>query len=78
VTIQENLAAVSGADGGEKCGTYADCVSLLKDGKDIQYQGPSSVGPFNANNDPSSAFIGIYKFEESNKPVWVSAVEGKS
>ena len=77
-TIQANLAAVSGANGGEKCGTYADCVALLADGKDIQYQGPSSVGPFNENNDPSSAFIGIYKFNESNKPDWVSAVEGKS
>ena len=77
-TIQANLAAVSGANGGEKCGTYADCVALIKDGKDIQYQGPSAVGPFNKNNDPSSAFIGIYKYDGTNVPVWVSAVEGKS
>jgi len=78
VTIQQNLAAVSGADGGEKCSTYADCVALLKDGKAIQYQGPSSVGPFNKNNDPSSAFVGIYKYDDKNVPAWVSAVEGKS
>jgi len=78
VTIQENLAAVSGANGGEKCTTYADCVALLKDGKAIQYQGPSSVGPFNKNNDPSSAFVGIYKYDDKNVPAWVSAVEGKS
>jgi len=77
-TIQKNLPAVSGADGGEKCTTYADCVALLKDGKKIQYQGPSAVGPFNKNNDPSSAFIGIYKYDDKNVPVWVSAVEGKS
>ena len=76
--IQENLAAVSGANGGEKCTTYADCVALIKDGKEIQYQGPSSVGPFNAKNDPSSAFIGIYKYNDVNVPVWASAVEGKS
>ncbi|MEY2698904.1 MAG: hypothetical protein RL720_860, partial [Actinomycetota bacterium] len=76
--IQENLAAVSGANGGEKCTTFADCVALIKDGKDIQYQGPSSVGPFNAKNDPSSAFIGIYKYNDVNVPVWASAVEGKS
>jgi len=78
VTIQENLAAVSGANGGEKCTTYADCVALLKDGKAIQYQGPSSVGPFNKSNDPSSAFVGIYKYDDKNVPAWVSAVEGKS
>jgi neutral amino acid transport system substrate-binding protein len=78
VTIQANLAAVSGANGGEKCTTFADCVALLKDGKDIQYQGPSSIGPFNKNNDPSSAFIGIYKYNDKNVPVWATAVEGKS
>ena len=78
MTIQENLAAVSGANGGEKCTTYADCVALIKDGKDIQYQGPSGVGPFNKNNDPSSAFVGIYKYNDKNVPVWASAVEGKS
>ena len=78
VTIQANLAAVSGANGGEKCTTYADCVALIKDGKDVQYQGPSGVGPFNKNNDPSSAFVGIYKYDDKNVPVWASAVEGKS
>jgi neutral amino acid transport system substrate-binding protein len=77
-TIQANLAAVSGANGGEKCSTFADCVALIEAGDDIQYQGPSSVGPFNAKNDPSSAFIGIYKYNDVNVPVWESAVEGKS
>jgi neutral amino acid transport system substrate-binding protein len=84
-TIQKNLHAVSGAndDGtpnssATQCKTYADCLKLIKDGKDIQYQGISSVGPFNAKNDPSSAFIGIYKYDDDNKPVWQSAVEGKS
>ena len=78
VTIQANMAAVSGANGGTKCATFGECVALIKDGKDIQYQGPSSVGPFNAKNDPSSAFIGIYKYDAKNIPVWGSAVEGKS
>jgi len=77
-TIQKNLPAVSGANGGTKCTSYADCVALLKDKKDIQYQGPSGVGPFNKNNDPSSAFVGIYKYDDKNVPVWASAVEGKS
>jgi len=76
-TIQKNLAAVSGANGGEECSTYKDCVALIKDGKDIQYKGQAGVGPFNADNDPSSAFIGVYKYGADNKNVWVKAVEGE-
>ncbi|GEL44941.1 amino acid ABC transporter substrate-binding protein [Cellulomonas hominis] len=75
-TIQANLAAVSGADGGEKCSTFADCVELLDAGEDIQYVGQSGIGPFNEDNDPSSAFIGVYQYGADNKNVWVKAVEG--
>ena len=75
-TIQKNLAAVSGANGGEECKSFADCVKLLDAGKDIQYKGQAGVGPFNADNDPSSAFIGVYKYGNDNKNVWVKAVEG--
>jgi branched-chain amino acid transport system substrate-binding protein len=77
-TIQENYAAVSGATGGEECNTYADCVALLEDGSEIQYSGPSGIGPINDQNDPSSAFIGIYSFDADNKPVLTSTVEGSS
>ncbi|MBD3778734.1 ABC transporter substrate-binding protein [Cellulomonas sp. ES6] len=75
-TIQANLAAVSGADGGEECSTFADCVELLDGGSDIHYVGQAGTGPFNADNDPSSAFIGVYKYGADNKNVWVKAVEG--
>jgi branched-chain amino acid transport system substrate-binding protein len=75
-TIQANMAAVSGADGGEECSTFADCVALLDDGSDIHYVGQSGIGPFNSDNDPSSAFIGVYKYGADNKNVWVKAVEG--
>jgi neutral amino acid transport system substrate-binding protein len=77
-TIQANMAAVSGANGGEVCSTYADCIKLIADGKDIEYQGNSGVGPFNANNDPSSAFIGIFTYDETNAYVFQSAIEGAS
>lgn len=43
---------------------------LLKDGKDIQYQGQTGIGPFNKNNDLSSANIGVYTFDKDNKPVF--------
>ena len=77
VTIQKNLAAVSGATNGEECTTFADCAALIKDGKEIRYKGPSGIGPFDKENDPSSAFVGIYTFNSDNKNELTSTVEGK-
>ncbi|MFC4784653.1 ABC transporter substrate-binding protein [Nocardioides sp. MAHUQ-72] len=77
-TIQKNYAAVSGATGGEECKTYADCLELLKAGKEIRYAGPSGIGPINDKNDPSSAFIGIYTFNADNKNELTNSVEGSS
>lgn len=76
VTVQENFAAVSGANGGEECSTYADCIALLDEGSEIQYTGPSGIGPIDDENDPSSAFVGIYAFDGDNKPGLTSTVEG--
>ncbi|MCI1634936.1 ABC transporter substrate-binding protein [Bifidobacterium sp.] len=76
-TVQKNLAAVSGADGGEKCTTFKACSALIKDKKDIQYVGLAGIGPFNSNNDPGSASIGIYKFDSANKPVYSRSQEGE-
>jgi len=75
-SIQANMAAVSGATGGEECSTYADCLALLQDGKEIAYKTVAGSGSFNADNDPSSAFIGIYVFDANNVPQWTDAVEG--
>ncbi|EFA22103.1 receptor family ligand-binding protein [Bifidobacterium gallicum DSM 20093 = LMG 11596] len=75
-TVAANLPSVSGADGGEECTTFAACVALLKDGKDITYVGQSGVGAFNDNNDPSTAVIGIYKYDSSNKASFDHAQEG--
>lgn len=75
-TIQANMAAVSGADGGEECSTFADCVDLIEGGDDIHYVGQAGIAPFNEDNDPSSAFIGVYQYGADNKNVWVKAVEG--
>ncbi|HEU5036050.1 MAG TPA: ABC transporter substrate-binding protein [Nocardioides sp.] len=75
-TIQKNLPAVSGATDGEECTSYADCVALLEDGKEIRYTGPSGIGPFDDENDPSSAFVGIYTYNADNKNELSSTVEG--
>ena len=74
--MQDNYAAVSGATDGEECTTYADCVALLEDGKEIRYTGPSGIGPIDNENDPSSAFVGIYTFNADNKNELTSTVEG--
>jgi branched-chain amino acid transport system substrate-binding protein len=65
-TIQKNMAAVSGAEGGTECTGFEECAKLLEDGEDIIYQAVSGVGPFNADNDPSAANVGIYVFDGEN------------
>ncbi|MEP9365501.1 ABC transporter substrate-binding protein [Nocardioides sp. CN2-186] len=75
-TIRDNYAAVSGATDGEECNTFADCAALLADGKEIRYAGPSGIGPIDKENDPSSAFVGIYTFNADNKNELTSTVEG--
>ncbi|KIC59404.1 ABC transporter substrate-binding protein [Microbacterium hominis] len=75
-TIQANLAAVSGTTNGEKCSDYASCLALIKSGKDITYTGKAGIGPFNSQNDPSSAYIGIYKFDANNTPVFQKSIQG--
>ena len=75
-TVEQNLPAVSGAKGGTRCTSYKDCLALLKSGKDIQYQGQAGIGPFNADHDPSTAAIGVYKYNADNKPVFDHAQQG--
>jgi branched-chain amino acid transport system substrate-binding protein len=75
-TVQKNFAAVSGATDGEECNTYADCVKLLQDGKEIRYAGPSGIGPIDDEGDPSSAFIGIYQYNDDNTYTLETTVEG--
>lgn len=76
VTVQENFAAVSGATDGEECSTYSECTALLDEGSEIRYTGPSGIGPIDDENDPSSAFVGIYAFDANNTPSLTSTVEG--
>lgn len=76
-TIQANLAAVSGANGGTEVTTFAEGVEALEAGDEITYKAVSGAGPFNDDNDPSSAFIGIYKYGEDNKYTWIKAEFGE-
>jgi branched-chain amino acid transport system substrate-binding protein len=76
-TIQKNMAAVSGANGGTECTGWVECSKLVGEGKDIDYTSASGVGPFNEKNDPSSAFIGIYKFGADNTYTFSRSEEGE-
>ena len=77
-SIQAEMAAVSGANGGTECSGFKACADLIAAGTEINYKAISGAGPFNAKNDPSSAFIGIYKYNQDNTYTWVKAVEGKA
>lgn len=77
-TIADNLRAVSGSEADSvPVATFEEGVAALAEGKEIAYQGVSGIGPINEQMDPSSAFIGVYKFDNDNKPVFDHAVEGK-
>jgi branched-chain amino acid transport system substrate-binding protein len=75
-TVQKNFAAVSGATQGTECTSYADCLALITDGQEVRYKGPSGIGPIDDENDPSSAFVGIYQFDGNNKNILSGTVEG--
>jgi len=76
VTIQKNLAAVSGADGGTECTGFKECADLLAAGKDIDYKAVSGAGSFNAQNDPSTALIGVYQYGADNKYTFIKSEAG--
>ncbi|MBG6191599.1 branched-chain amino acid transport system substrate-binding protein [Arthrobacter sp. CAN_A212] len=64
--IAAELQGVTGE--GEKCYDFAACVTLLRDGEDIDYDGISGPITFDENGDPTEAFIGIYAFDGDNVP----------
>ncbi|MFE4228221.1 ABC transporter substrate-binding protein [Arthrobacter sp. NPDC056886] len=62
--IAAQLKAVS--EGGEKCNTFPSCVTLLRNGKDIDYDGQSGPVTFSDAGDPTEAYIGIYDYQDDN------------
>lgn len=75
-TIRDNIHAVSGTDGGTVCTSFQECADLLEAGDEaIQYTGQSDIGAL-ADGSPSSAWIGIFKYDESNTPQFVNSVRG--
>jgi branched-chain amino acid transport system substrate-binding protein len=62
--IKANLQSVSAE--GTECTTFADCVALIEDGEDIDYNGQSGPIEFDENGDPTEAYIGIYQYGADN------------
>ncbi|AMB57713.1 ABC transporter substrate-binding protein [Microterricola viridarii] len=68
-SIADYLRQISGGTGdGTKVTTFEEGVALLKDGKQIDYDGYSGPITFDANGDPTQATIGIYQYDASNMP----------
>jgi len=63
--------------GGEKCETFEDCVALLEDGTDIDYDGVSGPIDLNSTGSPSAATIGIFEYGEDNNYSPVDFVTGQ-
>ncbi len=61
---------------GEKCTTFEDCVALVKDGKDIDYDGVSGPVDLNDTGSPSKATIGIFEYKADNTFANTSYITG--
>ncbi|MGA8988417.1 ABC transporter substrate-binding protein [Aeromicrobium sp.] len=61
---------------GEKCTTFKDCAALLKDGKDIDYDGVSGPIELGETGSPTAASIGIYEYDAKNKISPVDYISG--
>jgi branched-chain amino acid transport system substrate-binding protein len=63
--------------GGTKCTSYQECVDLLGNDEDIDYDGVSGPVEFNDAGDPSEATIGIYQYGADNKYTFVEGKDGE-
>ncbi|MGZ4535345.1 MAG: ABC transporter substrate-binding protein, partial [Nocardioidaceae bacterium] len=52
--------------GGTQCSTFKDCAALIKQGKDIDYQGVSGPCDLGPTGSPTKATIGIFQYSADN------------
>ncbi len=74
-SIASKMQEVS--SGGEKCTSFKDCLALLEEDKDIDYDGVSGPVEFNEKGDPSEAEVGIYSYGAGNTYTFVEAKKGQ-
>jgi ABC-type branched-subunit amino acid transport system substrate-binding protein len=63
-TIAANLRDVS--EEGTPCTGWDECVQMLEQGEDIDYEGVSGPINFNGTGSPSAATIGIFEYQANN------------
>jgi branched-chain amino acid transport system substrate-binding protein len=64
--IKDKMLEVS--KGGTKCQTYADCLALLKQGKDIDYDGASGPVDLDNNHEPTVGVYDVWAYDAQGKP----------
>jgi branched-chain amino acid transport system substrate-binding protein len=64
------------SEGGIKCTSYKACYALIKQGKNIDYDGVSGPCDFNSNGSPKSATIGIQLYGKDNTYHQIKTVSG--
>jgi neutral amino acid transport system substrate-binding protein len=65
VDIAANISALT--QGGDKCTQFAQCVALIKEGKDIDYDGVTGELAFGPAGEPSIGSYGSLEFDANNK-----------
>ncbi|GMA95719.1 branched-chain amino acid ABC transporter substrate-binding protein [Pseudolysinimonas kribbensis] len=58
---------VAASTGGIKCGSYAECVDVLRTEPDIDYDGLSGTLDLDRSDAPAVASYGVYAYDGSNK-----------
>ncbi len=54
---------------GTACETYADCVALLEEGEDIDYNGPSGPQEFSQPGEPTAASFAILSYASDSNTI---------
>lgn len=61
---------------GEVCETFADCVALLEEGSDIDFNGVSGPIELSDQGDPTEATIGIFQYDANNGISRIDSLSG--
>jgi branched-chain amino acid transport system substrate-binding protein len=59
--IRDKMIEVS--SGGTKCQNFAECSALLKDGKDIDYDGASGPADLTNDHEPANGVYDVWKYD---------------
>ncbi|HZJ48946.1 MAG TPA: ABC transporter substrate-binding protein, partial [Acidimicrobiia bacterium] len=60
--------------GGEKCTLFVDCFNLLKEGKDIDYDGASGPLEFGPSNEPGIGTYDVFLYDAQGNPITLDQI----